>query len=83
MNMELENLHLRRKPWVDGSPVCGEIKFSSPEGTIELNLTPQNCQDILAVVASRLIEQSKEAALGLTGAILEASNPRQIENKTD
>lgn len=74
--MQLSSLYLRRNSWQTDAPVTGELELSGDDGKITLKLTEQNCHDILAVVASRLIEQSRERANALTAAIIDATkNP--------
>lgn len=80
--MEFTSLSIRRRTWQAGSPMSGELEIAGAAGKIELVLTEQNCQDILAVIASRLIEQAKESAIALTSSIVEATQPRALSDQT-
>ena len=77
--MRLEYLSMQYKDWGDYKDmVVGEIKFKDLSGSITLALTPQNCQDILQIISDRLIDQAREQAKTLVGAIYEASSGNKL-----
>lgn len=76
--MELESLNMYRH--YDGK-ISGHIAFRGDAGKVEIVLQEDQMKKILAVCASRLIEQAQEAANNLTSAVIEAAESPQLEQK--
>lgn len=77
--MELSSLYLTRNMYSMNKEISGTIEFVGPAGKVSLQLTPDNCRDILKVIASRLVEQSKEIAANMTADIINSVSA--LENK--
>ena len=80
--MELESLYLTKETYgPNKGKISGKITFQGNAGEISLVLTPANAQEILRICADRLVEQSREAAMSMTAAIIENAGA-QIEDKS-
>jgi hypothetical protein len=55
--------------------LVGSIKFKNDSGAIELTLSEEMAQRILAIVADGVVESAKEVATKLTAALLVHSAP--------
>jgi len=55
--------------------LVGAIKFKNDHGSIELTLSEEMAQKILALVAEGVVESAKEVATKLTSALLVQSAP--------
>ena len=53
----------------------GTIKFNAHQGSVEIKLTPDDCKQILAVVASRLVNEIENAAAEMRGVLIQAAQP--------
>lgn len=71
--MKLERLTVRI-PYGE-SQYVGEVEFSGPQGAIRLNLNETLSKRVLDVVGDVLVETSKECAVNLTAAIIDAQTP--------
>lgn len=70
--MRLESIDISRYSWDRNSPLRGKIKFSNQsDSTVEIALTDEQLQGVLAVVASALVEASKTVAATLTAEVIE------------
>ena len=70
--MQLNTLRIERKEFgKDAGKFAGYIKFNNELGEVRLNLSPEQCDKLFAVVAEGIIDTAKEAANELTVSVIE------------
>lgn len=65
--MILKNLHIYR---AYGGIVKGDITFENNKGSVQLNLSPERCREILGICADSLVENAKDVAENLKAEII-------------
>ncbi len=74
--MRLKDLHIY-KSW-SGDQMKGEITIMGENSSTTLTLTEEQCDKLIAVVASTLVESAKELAKTLVANTLEFKATKQI-----
>ena len=70
--MELQELKIQKKEWgQDEGKHAGWIKFSDKEGSINLKLTPDHCDQIFRICADSILATARSAAENLTCSVIE------------
>lgn len=71
--MDLESLKIEKRAWGENKgKYTGSINFYNQQGSIGLNLEPEQINKIFAICADVLIQTSKEVANDMTANIIEA-----------
>jgi hypothetical protein len=75
----------RRNSWDEkcNSPLVGEIEFKSDNGKVQINLSEDAAQKILALVAEGMVQATQELATRLTAQIIMHSAPALEHRSTD
>ena len=69
--MILDRLDISLNHWGDHEgQYTGKAVFDDPKGEIKLNLTPENCQDILKICANGLIQHTEVCVNALRNNII-------------
>jgi hypothetical protein len=72
------------KLWISknySGDLSGHIEFSNELGKIDLNLSPDFAQRLVAACADEIVSVSRSAAEEMTVKVLEAVTPLEIPNK--
>lgn len=73
--MEFKYLRIAREDWGDRE-VKGQIQFADSNGSVEIRLTEEHCQQMLSIVADALVKQTEATAHDLRGAVINAATPQ-------
>lgn len=70
--MKLSSLNLRRSSYgVDQGELAGTLVVTTVSGDIQLRLSQEKCEQILAIVSEQLVDSAKEVAENITKEIVE------------
>ena len=78
--MKLNTLKIERERWgKNEGKFTGSIKFDNELGEISVNLSPEQCDKLFAVIAEGIIDTAKEAANELTVSVIEHKESLEIK----